>query len=84
MDIIFGSNTAINGCKYALFIVDKATRYKFIYPMRNPKEYHILTSIQKLTVDIQTFPKLIKTDFDHKLMEAKISAYYATSNHGKS
>ena len=79
MDILFGSNTAINGIKYALFIVDKATRFKYIYPLKNLK-VDILPAIQKFSIDIQTFPKCIRTDFDHKLMGRKIEMF-ATENH---
>jgi len=61
MDIIYGSNTAINGIKYPLFIVDRATRFKFLYPLKNLKE-DILTSIQQFAFDIQRFPKCIRTD----------------------
>lgn len=35
MDIGFGSKTSIAGVKYCLFLVDRVTRYKFIYPLQN-------------------------------------------------
>jgi len=79
--IIFGSNTAINGVKYSLFIVDRATRFKFLYPLKNLKD-DILPAIQQFAVDIQRFPKCIRTDFDYKLMGTKIATYAAT-NHCK-
>ena len=81
MDIIFGSNTAINGVKYSLFIVDRATRFKFLYPLKSLKD-DILQAIQQFAVDIQCFPKCIRTDFDYKLMGSKIATYAAT-NHCK-
>lgn len=34
IDIIYGTITAIEGYKYALFIVDRATRSRFILPMK--------------------------------------------------
>jgi len=63
----------------SLFIVDRATRFKFLYPLKNLKE-DILSSIQQFAIDIQRFPKCIRTDFDYKLMRSKLVAY-ATNNH---
>ena len=37
MDIIYGTTSAYGGIKYALFLVDRATRHKFILPMTNLK-----------------------------------------------
>ena len=37
MDIIYGTVSAYGGIKYALFLVDRATRHKFILPMTNLK-----------------------------------------------
>ena len=35
MDIIYGAGSSIEGIKYALFIVDRATRYKMMLPVKN-------------------------------------------------
>jgi len=66
-DILFGSGPAIGGAKYALFLVDRASRHKYIYPIQNLKE-DILPSFIKFFNDIGRTPNLIRTDFDHKLM----------------
>jgi len=70
-DIIFGSGTAIRGAKYALFLVDQSTRHKYIYPLQNLKK-DILPAFIKFFSDINTVPQLIRTDFDHKLMDKAI------------
>jgi len=74
MDVLYGSNTAIGGIKYALFLVDKATRHKFVYPLKSLKE-DILPSLKQFCMDIGQTPKLIRTDFDHKLMGRQIRDY---------
>jgi len=79
MDIIFGSNTAINGIKYSLFIVNRATRFKFLYPLKSLKD-DILPAIQQFALDINCFPKCIRPDFDYKLMGQKIASYAATNH----
>jgi len=76
MDIIFGSGKAIGGAKYALFLVDRATRHKFIYPLQNLTE-DILSSLKLFTKEIGRQPKLIRTDFDHKLIGQKTLALFA-------
>lgn len=80
MDIIFGANTAISGTKYSLFLVDKATRHKFIYPLQSTKQEDIITALQTFTAEINTIPKLLRTDFDHKLMGAKVHEYLQHQN----
>jgi len=79
MDIIFGSNTAIGGTKYALFLVDKATRHKFIYPLTSVKHDHILSALQQFEKDIGIAPKILRTDFDYKLMGKQVVHHFANS-----
>ena len=71
MDIIYGTVTAIEGYRYALFIVDRATRARFILPMKILKT-DLLPTLQKFCNDIGMQPKRILTDFDHKLMGQKV------------
>ena len=73
-DIIFGSGTAIGGVKYALFLVDRATRHKFLYPIKDLKQ-DILPAFRKFFLDIGRVPTVIHTDFDHKLMGQPIETY---------
>jgi deoxyuridine 5'-triphosphate nucleotidohydrolase len=75
VDIGYGCNAGLNGIKYALFIVDRATRYKYIYPLKSLQD-DILPAFQALVRDMGTTPKTIITDFDHKLMGSKIQEYF--------
>jgi len=74
MDIIYGSGTALQGIKYCLFAVDRATRHKFVYPLQS-LQTDIVPAINNLIKDIGCDPKLIRTDFDHKLMGSKVIEY---------
>ena len=76
MDIIFGSVTAIEGFRYGLFIVDRATRCRFILPMKILKN-DLLPTLQKFCNDIGFIPKRIITDFDHKLMGQKVISHFS-------
>jgi len=78
MDVLYGSNTAIGGIKYALFLVDKATRHKFVYPLKSPKD-DILPSLKQFCMDTGQTPKLMRTDFVHKLTGQQIREYLINS-----
>jgi len=73
-DIIFGSGVAIGGARYALFLVDRATRHKFVYPIQDLKT-DILPSFIKFFAEIGRVPSLIRTDFDYKLMGRTIEKH---------
>ena len=71
MDIIYGTVPAFDGVKYALFLVDRATRHKFILPMQNLKQ-DLLPTLQTFCKNIGFIPDRFITDFDHKLMDRAI------------
>ena len=74
MDIAYGCNSGINGVKYALFVVDRATRYKYIYiyGLRSLK-HNILPAVKQLLKDIGRTPSKLVTDYDHKLMGSQVT-----------
>ena len=79
MDIICGTVTAIEGYRYALFIVDRATRSRFILPMKVLKN-DLLPILQKFCNDIGMKPKRILTDFDHRLMGQKVLDMFTSTD----
>ena len=79
MDIIFGSRVAIRGVKYGLFLIDKATRQKYIYPLRDLKD-DILTQIQQFCADIGFVPRRFISDCDNKLMGKAIREWLSKQN----
>ena len=70
MDIGFGPCTSIGGIKYTLLLVDKATRYKFVYGLTNLKS-SLQDALSQFLLDSNTQPVLIRTDYDTKLMGGK-------------
>ena len=71
IDIGFGPCTAIGGVIYTLLLVDKHSRYKFVYPLRDLKG-SIVKAMKKFLKDVKVKPKLIRTDFDFKLIGGKV------------
>eukprot|EP00957_Ditylum_brightwellii_P176208 13417498-Ditylum_brightwellii.AAC.1 len=44
-DIVYGAGTSIGGYRYTLWLVDRATRYIFEYPLKSLKEDELLKAI---------------------------------------
>ena len=74
IDIGYGCSAGIAGIKYALFVVDRATRNKYIYGLTSLK-HDILPAIKQLVTDIGRNPGKIVADYDHKLMGRKVTEY---------
>ena len=72
-----GYNTGIGGVKYALFVVDRASRYKYIFKLKSLKK-DTFPSFKQLITDMILVPKKIVTDFDHKLMGKSATDYLST------
>ena len=71
---MYGCSAGIGGIKYDLFVVDRATRNKYMYGL-TPLRHDIMPAIQQLVTDIWLNPAKIVTDYDHKLMWKKVSEY---------
>ena len=65
-DILYGSATSIKGYRYALYLIDKATRFKFVYGLKALTD--ILPTFKRFCADVGCVPKELRTDFDTKLM----------------
>ena len=70
MDIAYGPTVAIGGIKYALILINRKTKRKLIYGLKN-----LTTSLQnafkQFLVDVMVKPCLLQTDFDHRLIGGK-------------
>ena len=70
MDIVYGPCLAIAGVKYALLLVDKKTRKCCLYALKDLKD-SIKDALSQFILDVGTKPKLLRTDFDKKLLKKK-------------
>ena len=70
LDIGFGPCTAIGGIRYTLMAVDKSTRYKMVYGLKNLTT-SLHSAIKQFINDCGRPPKLIRTDFDTKIIAGK-------------
>ena len=67
MDIAYGPTVAIGGIKYALVLIDRKSKRKFIYGLKNLGT-SIQNALNQFLVDANVKPRLIRTDFDHRLI----------------
>ena len=79
MDILYGANTAHGGIKYALYIVDRTTRYKYIHPLKNLTT-DILDGIKSFCSDMGTVPKRFISDCDNRLFSSAVSDWLKDNN----
>ena len=71
MDIGFGPCRAIGGIRYTLLLIDKSTRFKFIFGLKNLND-SIHEAMEEFLQICGTTPELIRTDFDSKLIGGKV------------
>ena len=78
-DIVYGSETAYEGIRYALIMVDRATCYKVIYPLTNLTD-DISNALERFYSTFRMFPKILRSDYDKKLIGTKIEAFLQKHN----
>lgn len=67
VDIAYGSKQGIGGTRYALLLVDRATRSKYIYGMKNLTD-DLVSAGQQFLAELGFAPKTLIADFDMKLI----------------
>eukprot|EP00956_Cyclotella_meneghiniana_P005594 scaffold7180_cov50-Cyclotella_meneghiniana.AAC.3 len=68
LDIVFGDCLGLGGYRYALILVDVATRYTWIYGMQTVSSADIIIALECFKADAGTYPKMFHADFDQKLI----------------
>ena len=77
IDIGYGCSTEIGGAKYALFMVDIVSGYKYIFKLKYLQK-DTIPAFKKLITDMGFAPNKLVTDFDHKLMGKSVTDYLST------
>jgi hypothetical protein len=75
-DIGYGDTKSVgNGASYCIILVDHATRYNWIYPLKSLTHTSLKAAFSAWSVDVGQFPKRLYTDFDCKLLEGHTAAF---------
>eukprot|EP00956_Cyclotella_meneghiniana_P012602 scaffold17913_cov36-Cyclotella_meneghiniana.AAC.1 len=68
LDIVFGDCLSLGGYRYALILVDVATRFTWIYGMQTVSSADIIFALECFKADAGAYPKTFRADFDQKLI----------------
>jgi hypothetical protein len=71
MDIVFGDCLSLGNYRYALVLVDVATRYCWLYGMQALTSNEIISCLVQFQVAAGGMAKTVLSDFDQKLIELK-------------
>lgn len=83
-DIGYGSGMSIGGYTHVLFLVDRATRKKFIYCLKSLHSSHILPAMSEFIKDLGCYPSKMLADRDFKIIGDQVKALFRpnTFDHG--
>eukprot|EP00804_Cyclotella_cryptica_P023772 CCRYP_011153-RA/>CCRYP_011153-RA protein AED:0.32 eAED:0.22 QI:0/0/0/1/1/1/2/0/951 len=82
MDIVFGNCLSLGGFRYAILLVDVATRYTWIYCLQTLTSNKIVTVLQDFCSDANGLPKTFHSDFDQKLIGGKALRWIKQNSSG--
>ena len=68
IDVVFGDCVALEGYRYALILVDVATRYCWLYGMSSLKSTLITPALELFKADAGRLPHMFHSDLDKKLI----------------
>ena len=80
MDIVYGDSVALHGYRYALLIVDAATRYIWIYGLTSLTGGSIVDALAMFRSEAGRLPRRFHSDFDKKLIGGKALRYILQNN----
>jgi hypothetical protein len=78
MDIGYGDCISIGGFQYVILLVDRATRFQWVYGLKSMTQENIITALERFHADAGGLPKKIYMDFDPKLIAGDTKMWLLT------
>ena len=75
MDIAFGDCLSVGGFRYALILVDRATRYNWAFGLQSLSSVDIISALRKFRAAVGRLATCFYCDCDHKLFGTAVSEY---------
>ncbi len=75
MDIAFGDCISVGGFCYALILVDRATRYNWVYGLKDLLGDSILFALRYFKADTGSYARCFRSDYDAKLFGMRIQEH---------
>ena len=84
-DIGFGSGMSIGGYTHVLFLVDRATRKKFLYGLKSLHHSDVCTAMKEFIKDLGCYPSKMLADRDFKIIGEHVKSLFRpnTFEHGQ-
>jgi hypothetical protein len=80
MDIVFGDCILVGGFCYALVLVDRATRYNWVYDLKDLSADSILLALRNFKADAGSYAHCFRSDCDPKLFGKRIPDHLIDNN----
>jgi hypothetical protein len=80
MDIAFGDFVLVGGFCYALILVDCATRYNWVYGLKDLLGDSILLALHYFKADAGSYAHCFHSDYDTKLFGMRIQEHFNDNN----
>ena len=75
VDIAFGDCMSIKGYLYSLIFVDRATRYNWVFGLKNLSQASILEAFHRFRAEAGGYAKQFRTDCDEKLIGGEVKKH---------
>jgi hypothetical protein len=83
VDIGYGDCVSIGGFRYVLILVDRTTRFQWLYGLKTMTQSNIIEALTKFQADAGGLPDKIYTDFDLKLIKGDTKKWLLNRIPGK-
>ena len=80
MDIVFGDCASVGGFCYALVLVDRATRYNWVYGLKVLSADSILLALHNFIADAGSYARCFRSDCNPKLFGKRIRDHLIDNN----
>jgi hypothetical protein len=75
VDIAFGDYILVGGFRYALILVDRGTRYNWVYGLKDLLSDFILSALRYFKADAGSYARCFRSDCDAKLFGTRIQEH---------
>ena len=80
IDIAFGDCVSVGGFRYAVILVDRATRYNWVYGLKDLSADSILSALHNFKADAGSYARCFRSDCDTKLFGTRIREHLIDNN----
>ena len=80
MDIGFGDCMSIGGARYALILVDRATRYNWVFSLKSLSSSDIISALKSFRAEAGRLATEFRCDCDEKLFGSAIKSFLHDDN----